>query len=109
MTSFCINLFVIIQVLYAAKRLTDSIQEQIWGYFSQTMVPCITKYQMQCIQAQQQLAKEDIEDFLIQGVHGVETSKVSVQWRRKLAILRYIIIYNVVYNAVSLDNVPGCV
>ena len=61
-------------VLYAAKRLTDSMEEHIWGYFSQKMVPCITEYQMQCTQ---QLTKEDIEAILIQGANGVELSKVS--------------------------------
>lgn len=78
MKDTCVSLFVFIQVLGAAKRLTDSMQEQIWAYFSQTMVPCITKYQMQCIESQQQLTKEDIEELLIQGVDGVETSRVSV-------------------------------
>ena len=51
------------------------MEEQIWGYFSQTMVPFITQYQMQCTQ---QLTKEDIEDILIHGVKGVEPSKVSI-------------------------------
>ena len=68
----------------------DSMQDQIWGYFSETMVPSITKYQVQCIQSQQQLTKEDIEDLLIQGVDGVETCKVSVL-STQLAMLQKVV------------------
>ena len=68
------------QVLTAAGKLTDELEDCIWHFFLKDMVTSINKYQL--MQSHQQLTIKDIEEILCEAVIGEGISKVIVYLTR---------------------------
>lgn len=64
------------QLLSAAGKLSDKLDEEIWEFFTGQVVATVNTYQAHAIQTQQQLCKEDIEQLLCEGVEDIQTCTV---------------------------------
>ena len=79
---YTLSLLLIIfpQVLTAAGKLTDEMEDCIWRFFFKDMVTSINTYQL--MQSHQQLTIKDIEEILCEAVIGEGISKVIVYLTR---------------------------
>ncbi|XP_064407563.1 uncharacterized protein LOC135352321 [Halichondria panicea] len=64
------------KILSVANVLKPEAEEMIWKYFENTMVPIITKYQLEPMEAQVDLTKEDIQRVLCSSVAQQPSSTV---------------------------------
>ena len=61
------------QILSVANVLKPEAEEMIWKYFENTMVPIITKYQLEPMEAQVDLTKE-VKTSSVFCVHQLHSS-----------------------------------